>query len=94
MKAVLVQREQTPKLGPGPHPLAEPAEPEELVGRVELLVGGREGEKQRLQAQDVLEERRRGQRPTIRTSNVSSSGYTVASAFVAAWTDGWSAAIA
>src|SRR2546428_9584327 len=60
-KQVLVQRQKAPELGPGAHALVETAEPEELVGRVKLLVGGREREKKRLQAQNLLEERRGGQ---------------------------------
>src|SRR5580693_7322007 len=53
--------EQPPQRLPGPHALAQPADAQEFVGCVQLLVGGREGEKQRLAAEDPLEQVRRRQ---------------------------------
>ena len=55
--------EEAPELRPGGHPLFEPVEAEELVRRVELLVGRREREEQRLHAQRLLEDDGSGQRP-------------------------------
>src|ERR1700728_4277028 len=54
--------QQPPQLLPGPHALAQPADPQVLVGGVQLLVGGREREEQRLDPEYLLEERGRRER--------------------------------
>jgi hypothetical protein len=48
--------QQPPELLPGPHPLAQAADAHELVGRVQLLVGGREREEQGLDPEHPLEQ--------------------------------------
>ena len=54
--------EQAPQLLPGPHPLAQPADAQVLVGGVQVLVGGREREEQRLDPERLLEQLRRRER--------------------------------
>ena len=53
--------QQPPELLPGPHSLAQPADAQVLVGRVQLLVRGREREEQRLGPEHPLEQRGGGQ---------------------------------
>jgi hypothetical protein len=55
--------QQAPELLPRPHAVVQPGAAQELVGRVQILVGRREREEQGLRPQLPLEQRGRRERP-------------------------------